>query len=1125
MEKNNKVSAMRKVFRGVDIINNKAAAINKAFSLIDQCRQLMSSIDYPQIINALKTAAPKTARAVCFLGGNHPSELVWSRKPFKSLSFKNELYWAEYWLANHSYQLNEFRRTCIHLQSLIEKGELSLAIVKIDDYIQQVGWSLWAVELKSAIVQQEKGTEGLRLWLDELQLTSSNSIPGLLFETFADRNDDTFSYDAFFSKCRNSFPRYGEIAPWLVDYLNYRATLHIENPDVAIPNILARDITSSMIDYYEGVIDALAYIESEPVLNQYRQHALRLVKSLISNGYLDSRLIKLKFALSDTIHERIFVNSESDKHLNQIYCKKNIIINNTTFGDVLSDLNFCQQEGAKAYNEAGKLLKWGINFRGLDIGPAVSMSALNAVAPISKTRSFPLAIGMLSENFCIDDAASLTPNSGCMLLRSYLIGIDDSLKVQGEDLFKIRNWNWKKYIPDAGQVHLMLAIQLLERKLYEELYEILFFLRDKGSYWSRQCDKLQVIIFSNQNCIDDAIKLLDVWFRVEERYAIEFSGNIVFENRKWLSFKNLDPVEVGLVAHHEFEARGSSSVAYICKMACRSFFNKMRNDIINIYQSASDTRKLQLVSFLRDVWIEQNLSMCSYETTSDVRAERMAVLQLLLVWENERASEYADAIKELTIEQTLQKGLERIDQTRVFVNESAISRWAEKELQSDFNRWIALKESSSGSRAVDELIRQYVIDPSNIEALMNMAEGKPSASDALLVDIFDRLFKRFLLDPTDGLDTYLSVRIRHGSLRGTILGPLEEQGLLYSDTGFSQEAFESRWSEVLNLPNDENLSLSKIMHNFSNDIRALVDAFVNERVHVMTAEKPKGVFPQTISPSLVRLFAMSLAERPPTFYSFLSNCYFCYWKMIEIGLNQLRSSCDDLANSLRSRIDVLIQHFRIKDSRFLPLITTLTTVSTMTKSQCDTVAEWFRLPSMVSGEYYKLPDAIDIASAATHNVYRSFPANINISKIPSVSIPLTTSALAVLMDCLFVIFENAWKHSGLGSELSPVNLITEFDINSNLLSFEARSELSLVKLNELKSGKLSQLKAKYLGELPLQLINLEGGSGFPKLARLTRSVPRSIDNQPFDFGLVDGWWFTKITVPLYEREGAFEAYE
>lgn len=278
--------------------------------------------------------------------------------------------------------------------------------------------------------------------------------------------------------------------------------------------------------------------------------------------------------------------------------------------------------------------------------------------------------------------------------------------------------------------------------------------------------------------------------------------NALFDQRDWADFREFDSVVVGVVAHYAFVAHGKQTVWYICKMACRKFaVSGMRNEISLEFSSTTDSRRRELlIAFLRDVWIEENLSLNHFlESTDDVRRDRMQVLQVLLQWDEANRAAYVEEIKDLTFDETLRQGLRSIDQTRVFVNESAITRWAEKELLQDYERWRLLSEATSSSCLVDDILRQYVVDPSNHELLKEFGSGKPSEADALLINLLERLYKRFLLDPTDGLDCYLSLRIRHGSLRGTLFGPLEEQGLLYCSTGFSREAFKSRWGHVLEL--------------------------------------------------------------------------------------------------------------------------------------------------------------------------------------------------------------------------------------------------------------------------------------------------------------------------------------
>jgi len=898
----------------------------------------------------------------------------------------------------------------------------------------------------------------------------------------------------------------------------------VDDASKALPSVLSRDISSSLIDYYEDVIEALTYVEFESELEDLRPNALRLISNLRAKGFRDHRLEKLAHALRRTFSD-IQVGSEPPVEFRALYTGSATSEHSHLPPSVSEALAQCQSEGAAAHEVVGDLLKWGLNLRSLDIGPAVAVSAIKATSSFRDERVLPLSVSLLTGNLVIDDAAALDPTAAKALLQQFLLQRGVELDIETASPFA--STEAQTNLQPDSQVQLVAALQLLEAKRYEELSRLTTVLRAHGAYWDRQCAKLDALSFISTGNLPQVVDLLEEWFRKNKRYAREFPSDMLFEANPWARMRSLDVVKVGIVAHYEFEANGNANVGYICKMACRAFLQSgLRERVADDFEAASEVRKTQLITFLRDVWIEENLSMChQFESTSEVRDERMEVIQLLLGWDEARAPEYAEAIRQITLSQTLQRGLERIDQTRVFVNESAISRWAEKELEGDYDRWRRLSESSSGSRAVDDLLRQYVLDPSNVALLTELTSGKPTASDVVLLDILDRLYKRFLLDPTEGLDAYLSVRIRHGSLRGTILGPLEEQGLLFS-SGFSEGAFDARWSEQLGLTLPERATLVPRIQAFSTDVRRIVDEFIDERIQVQSEDKPHGAFPSVVVAQAAKIVVLALAERPLSFSAFLNVAYGIFWQIIEVQLNGLRDEVSNrIVSEIRARAEALITELRRLGSTYLPLVTTLTTASTTTKSQCDAVADWFRLPSYADGESYELRDAISIASTATRNVHRSFTAEIEITSLPVDALPLTTSALSVLMDSLFVVFENAWKHSGFFGELPTIALATEYDTTNRLLMLRAVSAVSPSRKAELLAGELGRLRTKYLGELPLELVRKEGGSGFPKLARLARSVPAESCPTPFDFGIEGDSWFTQVTVPLYERDGAFDAYD
>ena len=1093
----------------------------EVFSML---RSRCAPTEFPLLLAALRISAPKTYTVLAALGPRTTSELVWSRRSLAPLSLEFELDWASVWLSGHAARLNAFRDLATKIQALVIENELLAAQNALDGFVSTYGWSLWAVELRTALLQLIEGTGSQRDWLAELQSRSVNSIPGLLFQMFGDRNDDTFSYEAVYRKCINSFPRFEGIAPWLVDYLKFRALASVDNASKALPVILSRDISSSLIDYYEDVIEALTHVEFDPELEALRPNALRLISDLRAKGFRDHRLEKLAYMLRG-IFSDVEVGAEPPVEFQVLYSGSIISENSKLPTSVSEALAQCQSEGAAAHEVVGDLLKWGLNLRSLDIGPAVAVSAIKATSSFHGERVLPLSVSLLTGNLAIDDAAALGPAAAKALLQQFLRQRGVELDI--EMTYPFASTEAQTNLQPISQVQLVVALQLLEAKRYEEFSRLMAMLRSQGAYWDRQCAKLDVLCFISTGKLSQAVDLLEEWFRKNKWYAQEFPSDVLFEANPWARMRSLDVVKVGIVAHYEFEANGNANVGYICKMACRTFLQSgLRKRVTDEFEAASEVRKAQLITFLRDVWIEENLSMChQFESTSEVRDERMAVIQLLLSWDEERVSDYAEAIRQITLSQTLQRGLERIDQTRVFVNESAISRWAEKELEGDYDRWRRLSESSSGSRAVDDLLRQYALDPSNVALLTELTSGKPTAADVVLLDILDRLYKRFLLDPTEGLDAYLSVRIRHGSLRGTILGPLEEQGLLFSSE-FSGVAFEARWSEELGLTMLERANLIPSIHAFSTDVRRIVDEFINERIQVQSEDKPDGAFPSVIAAQAAKILVLSLAERSLSFNAFLNVAYSIFWQIIEAQLNGLRDEvCNEIASEIRTRAEALISEIRGLGSIYLSLVTTLTTASTTTKSQCDTVADWFRLPSYADGESYELRDAISIALTATRNVHRAFTAEIEITSLPVDALPLTTSALSVLMDSLFVVFENAWKHSGFFGKLPTIALAAEYDPINRLLMLRTVSALSKIRKAELLAGELRRLQTKYLGELPLELVRKEGGSGFPKLARLARSVPAESCLKSFDFGIEGDSWFTQVTVPLYERAGAFDAYD
>ena len=345
-------------------------------------------------------------------------------------------------------------------------------------------------------------------------------------------------------------------------------------------------------------------------------------------------------------------------------------------------------------------------------------------------------------------------------------------------------------------------------------------------------------------------------------------------------------------------------------------------------------------------------------------------------------------------------------------------------------------------------------------------------------------------------------------------------------TFFGGNLIDTTWGLVTQLSPAEHAEVLTLMEMFSGKLKAIADELVNERVQIHGIEKPLGAISQQIPPMFARVLASSLADKPMTFPVMVYTCYFVYWKVVELGLNDLSKFCRiELKTRVQKEFDDLVAALRRIGQSVIPLVTVLTTVSTATRTQCDAIADWFRLPGTEVDEKYTLSSGIEIAKAATMNVHRAFPVELSIDARPEEDLPLSTSALAVLSDCIFVIFENAWKHSGLEANVGVLNFEATFDAKNRYLQITVRSDIATHVRQRLLNGELARLRKLYLGDMPIELVRREGGSGFAKLARLTHQVDRGSYEHPLDFGVKEDRWYTTVTIPLYLREVAYDAYE
>ncbi|NQY26492.1 MAG: hypothetical protein HRT92_04865 [Piscirickettsiaceae bacterium] len=1100
-----------------------------AIKALSALRSKLSPSSYAELIASFKSIAAIDANRLFRLGPIEFRRLIGGYQPLSPLSLRNELLWANAWLKGQSHKINDFHYFSNKLQSdLLEKG-IAKAITKLECFCDEYGWSVWAVELRLAMEKEEKGTDGLKSLSSKWREITPNSALGLLIQIITDRNDSSLSYETFYWKCFNSFPRFSN-HEGLSEYLMFRSLSYLHNTEDDFPLILSREITSSLIDYYESIIEILISISTDTSgkLKSFEENALNLIDALIKDGFNDGRLVTIRMALTgqvpDTIspdNESVFLSVLSNACVSHIDWSEHIPSCPVFLEDVLKDLKQVCEKGYVAQKSFSRIIKLGLNFKSLDIGMLIALSQKVYTSKIQHECLLPLEMTFTSQNWY----------SNAMLLKDddlikYIELIAEEEKEPGIiDVIHGESITSLEIKPLL--LYLWLGRWLVKAERWKDTKLLCNKLSKYGYYWQRQSEKIRLTALVKEEKIVEALTLGAQWLLKNPIYGNEFPVENIFANRGWRDFSNLDLILVGLVAHHTFVATEISDIHYICKMSCRAI--AMSGGIEQFSDSNPD--KI-LIAFLRDVWIAENLVMNHLlETTEDVQQERMKVMQLLMQHDQSNEMDYVASIKELTFDQTIRSGLKHIDQTRIFVNEGAIIRWAEKELMKEYERWIELLRSDSYFSSNDDFIRKYLVAPQSVSLYQELGKGNPIEANALLTTIIERLFERFVMDSNDGLDSYLSLRIRHGSLRGKILGPMEENKLLYSETEFSHITFGEDWNNDGSLSEQDCKLIFNVLEKFSLSLQNIVGELINEKVQVYSDKKPLGGIPYSIpitkNSKIFKIFRTLLSEQEIAFDTLLINCFYIFWKAIEPYLEKIGEYIkEETKVKIQNEFDTVVENLRKTNVDTKRIETALHTVATQTQLQCDTVSAWFRLPSQDdSGVKYSLINAIEISKETTNNIYRSFPIDILMEEDDKKDILLSIPGLSVISDCLFIIFENAWKHSGLHTSIGTINLSTSFDKENLYFSLTVTSNLSKTVITELKNGKLETIRKRYTSQDHSKMLCKEGGSGFAKLTRLTRTIDRTIMLRPLQFEIINKKWVVNITIPLYEREGVYDAYE
>ena len=207
------------------------------------------------------------------------------------------------------------------------------------------------------------------------------------------------------------------------------------------------------------------------------------------------------------------------------------------------------------------------------------------------------------------------------------------------------------------------------------------------------------------------------------------------------------------------------------------------------------------IYFLREICVENVMdTSIVFDSSSDVANERVAICQLLAKLDPPNAERFQSESRGILQRLTVRKRFREIEHSKIYVDIEGLKAAARNDLKEDYARYqtFLAKGLSSEDQAYFNTIKQKR-EKGDISALFSMDVPRNERT-ALLDSMVLRLRDEFVSNTEHGLDGYLSVRIRHGTLAGQLRSPLESEFLLTpKDLKTGQHLPNTEWMNRLGL--------------------------------------------------------------------------------------------------------------------------------------------------------------------------------------------------------------------------------------------------------------------------------------------------------------------------------------
>lgn len=1044
----------------------------------------------------------------------------------EALPIERELAWISARIKHERAVIHRHLELAREIETVVLNERHKMALEQLAEYEAELGVSLWSTELKIALTQDHLGTEAQKALLKVIRGVRRVGMWPFVANTASTKAETTVSISWFLSETMRRHKRFKRNE--FSEYATYRSLGEWPESSAAAARVLRTEQCHHIIDVYETFVSYLQHaIVGKP--NDAMQSTI--AKCLTNLADLpDFRIRKMEFltqgAVSKTLNvapldifdELLHSQPEPASKLSLFRIARKSLSAESTVALALSTKRTTLiRKNSSAKNVAVRGLAEALLRRGHQaemegraseqsrkwfhsyhmLAYAKSLRSMFGAVTESDTRAAirEMRLAALnSERWGFLDLVSFGNNPHYANLRELFpksIGRDFTDAMSGSAVSEIPTLLLREDAASLGR-----AISLLIRSRPDAAAaSIGAALSSEDRIISTQAGTVALNAYAYTGDAEQASNLIT-------RLHVNFGVNPeampvrkVFEGLEWeqLELASSGPelsIALSLIQSTEGDDKLKTYRRFALETLLMTFNISKPSELRDVNTGWAQPI---LTYLLEQVCTPAMLDMLpAIRSTRDVLVERREICGYLAILDKENSERHRLEVLEISRDLTVLDGLRTIDGSRVHVDKESLARRLRVELAESFQRYTALVRSASGQ--ADRF--------STVLKDINLADRAPdylyempvSESDELLVSMLLRCKEQFLFNTPHGLDSYVSKRIRHGSIVGVVRAPAEREGIVAKRNLDGTYRPGGTWAEHVQ-DTSQRAALAVAINATSKSIDQYLIRLKDTLLHVKSADKPHGMLDAPLAPAAY-LLIRSVANEESNFDGFVETMFNGLWGLLGpslLNVNALltKESIPFVSDQIRS-LRVKAQKILSDPQERAAFDAAAGKASVGMQASLSSAASWFE-PAASKARVYSLSDVVDIAMASVRATNVNFLPVLHLEGNAEFS--FSELALPFLCDVFYIAFGNIASH-GSSEENAKIWVQVDQDAQNSFLDFRienALPEMQQEEREELKSN-LAHLRSEIAKCNGVTRVRLEGGSGLHKLASMvTQSEGGTLD--------------------------------